>query len=90
MFIINHDYLATSLNTNNTAIIFDFSLVLNRSNLHLTLDSQYLETSEKTMQIDIKAVNFLLTNALSDHIERRMRFTLSSRDDRIQRVVVLL
>jgi len=42
------------------------------------------------MQIDIKAVNFLLTNALSDHIERRMRFTLSSRDDRIQRVVVLL
>jgi putative sigma-54 modulation protein len=45
---------------------------------------------EATMQIDIQARNFQLTNALRNHIERRLGFALSSRDDHIQRVLVWL
>jgi len=42
------------------------------------------------MQINIQARNFSLTNALRSHIERRLDFALSTREDHIQRVVVRL
>lgn len=42
------------------------------------------------MQIDIQARNFMLTNSLRGHIERRLGFALSSRDEYIQRVMVRL
>ena len=42
------------------------------------------------MQLDIQALNFPLTSALRDHIERRLAFALSIRDEHIQRVVVRL
>ena len=42
------------------------------------------------MQIDIQARNFQLTDALRNHIERRLGFALSARDDHIQRVIVRL
>lgn len=42
------------------------------------------------MQIDIQALNFYLTDALRDHIERRLGFALSSRDEHIQRIMVRL
>jgi ribosomal subunit interface protein len=42
------------------------------------------------MQIDIQARNFSLTNALRGHVERRLGFALSSRNDQIQRVMVRL
>jgi putative sigma-54 modulation protein len=42
------------------------------------------------MQIDIQARNFPLTNPLRGHVERRLGFALSTRDDHIQRVMVRL
>ncbi len=42
------------------------------------------------MQINIQARDFPLTSALSGHIERRLGFALSTRDEHIQRVVVRL
>lgn len=42
------------------------------------------------MQIDIQARNFSLTDALRDHVMRRLYFTLSTRVDHIQRVRVRL
>ena len=42
------------------------------------------------MQIDIQARNFTLTNALRGHVERRLAFALSTRDDHIQRIMVRL
>ena len=42
------------------------------------------------MQIDIQARDFTLTNALRVHIDRRLCFALSSRDDHIQHVIVRL
>jgi len=42
------------------------------------------------MQINIQARNFSLTNALRSHVERRLDFALSTRDDHIQRVMVRL
>ena len=42
------------------------------------------------MQIDIQARSFQLTDALRSHIERRLGFALSSRDEHIQRVLVWL
>jgi len=42
------------------------------------------------MQIDIQARNFSLTTALRGHVERRLGFALSTRDDHIQRVMVRL
>ena len=42
------------------------------------------------MQIDIQALNFPLTKALRAHIERRLGFALSSRNNHIQRVKVRL
>ncbi len=42
------------------------------------------------MNIDIQARNFPLTDALRQHIDRRLGFALSSRDDAIQRIRVLL
>ena len=42
------------------------------------------------MQVDIQALNFPLTGALRNHIERRLAFALSIRDEHIQRVVVRL
>ncbi len=42
------------------------------------------------MQIDIQARNFPLTDALRGHIERRLGFAMSIRDDHIQRVRVRL
>ena len=42
------------------------------------------------MLIDIQARNFQLTEALRNHIERRLGFALSSLDDHIQRVLVWL
>ncbi|MES9944707.1 MAG: HPF/RaiA family ribosome-associated protein [Candidatus Thiodiazotropha sp.] len=42
------------------------------------------------MQIDIQARNFPLTEALRRHVERRLEFALSTRDDHIQRVLVRL
>jgi ribosomal subunit interface protein len=45
---------------------------------------------EVTMQIEIQARNFPLTDALRRHVERRLEFALSTRDDHIQRVRVRL
>lgn len=42
------------------------------------------------MQINIQAHNFPLTPALRGHVERRLGFALSTRDDHIQRVMVRL
>ena len=42
------------------------------------------------MQIDIQARDFSLTQALRSHIERRIGFALSSRYDRIKRILVRL
>ena len=42
------------------------------------------------MQIDIHARDFPLTDALRDHIKRRLGFVLSARDEHIQRVKVRL
>ena len=39
------------------------------------------------MLIDIQARNFQLTDVLRSHIDRRLGFALSSRDDHIQRVL---
>lgn len=42
------------------------------------------------MQINIQARSFSLTNALRDHVKRRLGFALSTRDEHIQRVRVRL
>jgi len=42
------------------------------------------------MQIDIQARNFSLTNALREYIQRRLGFSLSTRDEHIQRIMVRL
>ena len=42
------------------------------------------------MNIDIQSLGFPITQALSDHARRRLRFVLTRRSDRIQRVVVRL
>jgi len=42
------------------------------------------------MHVDIQARDFSLTKALRAHIKRRLGFTLSNFDERIQRVMVLL
>ena len=42
------------------------------------------------MQLDIQARNFSLTNALRGHVERRLGFALSTRNDHILRVLVRL
>lgn len=42
------------------------------------------------MQIDIQARNFSLTQALRNHIERRLAFALNTRDEHIQRILVRL
>ena len=42
------------------------------------------------MQIDIQARDFSLTKALRGHIRRRLYFSLSTRADHIQRVMVRL
>lgn len=42
------------------------------------------------MQIDIQTRNFGMTDAIRSHSIRRLRFALSSYDDRIQRVVMRL
>jgi ribosomal subunit interface protein len=42
------------------------------------------------MQIDIQARNFPLTDALRSHVQRRLGFALSSRDDHILRIQVRL
>jgi ribosomal subunit interface protein len=42
------------------------------------------------MQIDIQARDFSLTKALRSHVERRLGFALSTRYDRIKRILVRL
>ncbi len=42
------------------------------------------------MQIDIQARDFSLTDALRNHAERRLRFSLTCCDGHIQRIVVRL
>lgn len=42
------------------------------------------------MQIDIQSRNFPLTSALQEHVERRLGFALSTRDEHILRIVVRL
>ncbi len=42
------------------------------------------------MQINIQSRNFRLTKALRAHVQRRLDFALSSRDDHIQRIQVRL
>ena len=42
------------------------------------------------MQINIQAQNFPLTNALRGHVERRLGFSLSTRDEHIEKVMVRL
>ena len=42
------------------------------------------------MQINIQAQNFHLTSALRGHVERRLSYALSTRDEHIQRVTVRL
>ena len=42
------------------------------------------------MQIDIQARNFLLTDALHQHVRRRLSFSLCVRNEHIQRILVRL
>ena len=42
------------------------------------------------MQINIQSHNFPLTNALRGHVERRLGFALSTRNQHIQKVMVRL
>ena len=42
------------------------------------------------MQIDIQTRDFSLTKALRSHVERRLGFALSTRYDRIKRILVRL
>ncbi len=42
------------------------------------------------MQIDVQARDFSLTEALRSHIDRRLGFALSNRDDHIQHIIVRL
>ena len=42
------------------------------------------------MQIDIQARNFSLTQALRNHVKRRLGFALSTRYDQIKRILVRL
>lgn len=42
------------------------------------------------MNFDIQSHDFPLTSALLDHVERRLRFVLTRRSERIQRVVLRL
>ena len=42
------------------------------------------------MQIDIQARDFALTQALNNHIRRRLDFALSSRYDQVQRIDIRL
>jgi len=42
------------------------------------------------MQIKIQAQSFSLTSALQSHVQRRLRFALTSSTDHIQRVMVRL
>jgi len=42
------------------------------------------------MLIDIQTRSFSLTDALRDHIKRRLGFALSARDEHIQRVLIRL
>ena len=42
------------------------------------------------MQIEIQSYDFSLTDALRDHIERRLRFTLARVANRIRRITVQL
>ena len=42
------------------------------------------------MQIDIQARDFSLTQALRNHIKRRLGFALSAWNNRIQRILVRL
>jgi len=48
------------------------------------------KTEELNMQIDIQARDFSLTKALRRHVERRLGFALSTRYDRIKRILVRL
>jgi ribosomal subunit interface protein len=45
---------------------------------------------ENTMQIEIQARNFSLTEALRGHIQRRLGFALSTRYEHIKRILVRL
>lgn len=42
------------------------------------------------MQLEIQALNFKLTEALHNYVKRKLGFTLSSRDEYIQRIIVHL
>ena len=42
------------------------------------------------MQLNIQTRNFPLTDALRNHVKRRLGFALGTRDDHIQRVLVWL
>ena len=42
------------------------------------------------MQIEIQAINFPLTQAIRNHVERRLDFALSTRHEHIQRILVRL
>ena len=42
------------------------------------------------MQIDIQARNFSLTDALSDHAERRLRFALTCCNSHIKKIIMRL
>jgi len=45
---------------------------------------------EINMQIEIQARNFFLTQAIQNHVERRLDFALSTRHEHIQRILVRL
>lgn len=42
------------------------------------------------MLLDIQALNFPLTKSIHNYVERRICFSLSSRDEHIQRIIVHL
>lgn len=47
-------------------------------------------TAEHSLQIDIQASHFSVTDALRRHAERRLRFALTFCDEHIQRIVMRL
>jgi ribosomal subunit interface protein len=73
-----------------------FELLLNNIRLFLIFKELYAchvtnnSKPEITMQIEIQARNFSLTEALRIHIQRRLGFALSTRFEHIKRIMVRL
>src|SRR4051812_10993910 len=62
------------------------------AHLHIRLchSSGLLLIGEREMQLEMRGVNYVLSDGLKDYIERRLRFTLGRFPARIDRLTVRL